>query len=195
MNDREMFWSLISPHLVDRPDVTNRFNYGIDEVIGNWQDLSRFVVRNHKLILPSQVRWRELTPLTEAEWLARGPQFIGESTHIHPRKLVDTYMVIPLEQYPYKMVILSKNFKLGVDPRLFFDLRDVIVEIPLIQMHQSKTDYVMRRLQIHGKPVEKDKHWAYIIDLPVYGKGLFQYAVWPTMPSFINWNNDPFTLK
>jgi len=184
MNDREMFWSLISPHLVDRPDVTNRFNYGLDEVIGNWHDLSRFVIRNHKLILPSEVRWMELPQRTVVEW--------GAS------ELRDTYTVIPLDQHPNKMVILRANkISLGmrVARQLFFDLRDAIVEIRLTQMHHSKTDYVMGNMQVYGKPLRDDADWPYIIDVPGVKKGLYQYAVWPTMPSFINWNNDPFTLK
>ena len=173
MNDKEIFWSLISPHLVDRePKVIGGFNYSLDEVIENWYDLKRFVSKNHKFILPDDVTWVE-----------DGASVSGR------------YWQLPIDKYPNKMVLL-RNSK-GVLSDLWFDLPTVIIEVRLTQMPYSTTDYAMGGVEIYGKPVWKDPLWPYRTTLPSFvgSSQPFLYGVWPPLPSFINWRIDPFEVK
>ncbi len=179
MNDKEIFWSLISPHLVDRPNVVGRFNYSLDDSLSYWGDLTRFVSRNHKFILPDDVTWEGDLPASPT---------------------VRDIWVLPIDKYPNKMVILGA---IGLSPnkwidQLWFDLSTVRVQVRLTPMLNSTTDYVMGDVEIYRKPVRDDPSWPYIDTLPSFG-GLgpsLQYGVWPpSFLSFINWRIDPFGLK
>ncbi len=178
MNDKELFWSLISPHLVDRgPKVTGRFNYRLDEVIENWYDLKRFIIRNHKFILPADVTWVDDKATLKDNWQ------------------------LPIDKYLNKMVLVKNNYDLP--SQLWFYLPTVIIQVRLTPMHNYKSDYAMGGLHIYGK--DKDRGvdggllggWPYRTPLPSFAGSVdpFIYGVWPPLPSFINWRMDPFEVK
>ena len=166
MNDKELFWSLISPHLVDGGG--HRVSWGIEEAMANegeginW-DLQRFVTRNHKFVMPDLV-WKN----DFDEWAG--------------------YDMIPLNRNPDKMIIVRRlDYRVRGNRShiLFFNLRESLVEISLTQMHNSETEYALSMMYVYP---HKDYN-------PPYHKGVMEYAVWPMGQTFINWRTDPFTLK
>lgn len=175
MNDKELFWSLISPHLVDRPNVFGRFNYSLDDSLSYWGDLKRFVSRNHKFILPDDVTW------------------VGD---LSASPTVEEIWVLPIDKYPNKMVIL--RYGNGELDHLWFDLPTVIIQVRLTPMVNSTTDYAIGGVEIYSKPVDDDSLWPYVTTLPSFNflrPSAYQYGVWPPLPSFINWRVDPFEVK
>ncbi len=178
MNDKELFWSLISPHLVDRgPKVTGRFNYSLDDSLSYWGDLARFVSRNHKFILPDNVMWVEDKATLKDNWQ------------------------LPIDKYPNKMVLLKNNYDLP--SQLWFDLPTVIIQVRLTPMHNYKSDYAIGGVEIYDKDKVREGDvgwpggWPYRTPLPSFAGSVdpFIYGVWPPLPSFINWRIDPFEVK
>ncbi len=181
MNEKELFWSLISPHLVDRgPKVTGRFNYSLDVVMENWYDLKRFVSRNHKFILPDNIMWVEDKATLKDGWQ------------------------LPIDKYPNKMILLKNNY--GFPSQLWFDLPTVIIGVRLTPMHKFvgpfhpyKLDYAIGGVEIYGKDMVREggARWPFITPLPSFAGSAdpFIYGVWPPLPSFINWRMDPFEVK
>ena len=163
MNDKELFWSLISPHLVDRPEASNRVSWGLTKSLEqiDWRHLKAFTMQNHIFVIPSNLVWRD--------------DFIEESG----------YDRIPLSQYPEKMVIVSdKRHQKRL--RVYFYIKNCTVDISLVQMHHSETEYAIGRTMIH-----KETHNF----LPTYKKNSRVYAVYNKGFKFLNWMGDPFTVK
>jgi len=175
MNDKELFWSLISPYLVDRPNATNRVNWDIEYIMEindsfvNY-DFKRFVVRNHIFQMPSNLRWRR------DEFLQLSP----------------SYETLDLEyfqsQHPDSMVITknkttSQNHFLHgrEEVRIYFILDKVILTTKLTPMLNSKTEYVMGNLD----PIPNDIDLRTVI-------GLGKYAIVKQNPTFLNWNELPW---
>ena len=174
MNDKELFWSLISPYLVDRPNATNRVNWDIDDIMESNDsfvnyDFTRFVMRNHIFQMPSNLRWRR-----------------DEILQLSP-----SYETLDLEYFqshhPHSMVITknkttSQNHFLHgrEEVRIYFILDEVILTTKLTPMFNSKTEYVMGSLE----PPPNSILWFSI--------GLGKYAIVKQNPTFINWNELPW---
>ena len=176
MNDKELFWSLISPHLVDRPNATNRVNWDIEYIMESNDsfvnyDFTRFVMYNHIFQMPSNLRWRR-----------------DEFSQISP-----SYETLDLEyfqsHYPDSMVITknkttSQNHFLHgrEEVRIYFILDEVILTTRLTPMINSKTEYVMGRLE----PLIDNEYTLW------FSIGLGKYAIVKQNPTFINWNELPW---
>ena len=167
MNDKELFWSLISPHLVDRPTAFNRVSWDIEYIMEdtesegvNW-DFQRFIMYNHTFRMPSNLQWREdFTPYTSK------------------------YNTLILKNYPHSMII-TQDKAFDKNPTLYFILNEVIIEMSLTQMHNSKTEYAMGSMDSR----------QYLDYLNYFTIGKSKYAIVRAGPNFINWNANPFTLK
>ena len=167
MNDKELFWSLISPYLVDRPNATNRVNWDIEYIMQSNDsfvsyDFKRFVMYNHIFQMPSNLRWRR------DEFLQLSP----------------SYETLDLEyfqsHYPDSMVITKNKHYGREEVRVYFILDEVILTTKLTPMLNSKTEYVMGRLD----PIPNNILWFSI--------GLGKYAIVKQKPTFINWNKLPW---
>jgi hypothetical protein len=124
MNDKELFWSLISPYLVDRPDAYNRVSWDIDYIMEdnesfvNW-DFQRFIMFNHIFKMPSNLRWRDdFTPYNSR------------------------YESMTLTNYPHSMIITQSKDS-DKTAKLYLILNGIIILLRLTQMHNSKTEYVI----------------------------------------------------
>ena len=166
MNDKELFWLLIGPHLVDRPTAYNRVYWDIEYIMEHaeepiWHDFQRFIQRNHKFRIPSNLQWREdFTPYTSK------------------------YNTLTLKNYPHSMIITQDKAS-DKNATVYFILNEFIIMMSLTQMHNSKTEYAIGNMDI-----QQD------FDYPNYftvGKG--KYALVRAGPTFINWNTNPFILK
>ena len=167
MNDKELFWSLIGPHLVDRPDAYSRINWGIEYIMEdteskgvNW-DFQRFIKYNHTFRMPSNLQWREdFTPYTSK------------------------YDSLTLKNYPHSMIITQDKAS-DKNAMLYFILNEVIIVMSLTQMHNSKTEYAIGTL---NNILDFDYTNYFTI-----GKG--KYAIYKSWPKFVNWINDPLEVK
>tara|TARA_B100000287_G_C20273685_1_gene639052 strand:+ start:150 stop:665 length:516 start_codon:yes stop_codon:yes gene_type:complete len=167
MNDKELFWSLISPYLVDRPNATNRVSWNIESIMESNDsfvsyDFTRFVLRNHIFQMPSNLRWMR------DEFLQLSP----------------SYETLDLEYFqshhPDSMVITKNKHYGREEVRVYFILDEVILTTKLTPMLNSKTEYVMGHLE----PAPNNIVWFSI------GRG--KYAIVKQNPTFINWNELPW---
>jgi len=172
MNDKELFWSLISPHLVDRPYAHGRTKWGLEYIMNQRSydrvnyDFTKFIQRNHKFVMPSDLYWRDDFKNYE----------VGDIEYVG-------YDVLPFERYPNSMIIVQgENKRVG---RLFINLRNTLVEMSLTRIQGSELDYVVGLFNFH--------------DLNTYNKlyplNTKQYAVLINPPKFLNWIEDPFHVK
>ena len=165
MNDKELFWSIISPHLVDRPDVSNRATRSLTQSLEhhNWSLLRKFTIQNHKFVLPDDLVWRD--------------DFDKVSAHNHD--------ILPLSRYSNKLIFVR-----GKHPNdtkilgLNIVLPNHRIETALTPMHHSETEYVMGWMTIHTDDSG-----------PVYAQNTMEYAVYDIGSKFINWRGNPFDSK
>ncbi len=176
MNNKELFWSLISPYLVDRPKAINRVNWDIDYIMEHHDtyvnnEFKRFVRYNHIFRMPSNLRWRT--------------DMFSQNLSMQGNKTLDLEQL--QSRYPHSMIITkSERGRVGNADVLYFILDGRILAMEMTPMLNSKTEYVIgKSMQI----IEKAQHIRHFH--PIRGK----YAIVGQNPTFINWNSLPWSDK
>tara|TARA_R110000824_G_scaffold5793_7_gene26651 strand:+ start:3709 stop:4212 length:504 start_codon:yes stop_codon:yes gene_type:complete len=167
MNDKELFWSLISPHLVDRPEAYGRVPYGIDRAMApegvggdspEWRLLKNYIMQNFKFIMPSNLKWN------------------------NPYQDERGYYWIP-NSHPLDMVVYHETRR-GSKKLMFHISDNLSIMLTMSRITGSSNEYAIGNIHKISSAftMASTKTGSYAI-----------YKNWTN--EFINWINDPFTLK